>query len=316
MSAHFLIKYIVLSPKEPQAYEQTVSNNWLEKFKEEHKVTPSKQEIKELCNYHRITEKIENNIKLITKKFELKDTLEKILTEATKYEEYFQEASKETGLDKNFIKAYMTAESGCTYFSPNAKSNKGAIGVAQMKLTAAKESGSIRVIRSKSGEILYDERRDPRKAIIGSAKYLKKYVDFYEDPIIAVASYNLGPGNLDSLLKEKRTDIFTILFKNIPETREYTARVITRTKILQEPEKYGLSIGHKQSYEKERRAADEYVTQKDESIYKIFPKPSKQELNKIKYLNPAILNLEQIPEGIIVYLPERIYEAKKVRHVK
>lgn len=272
---------------------------------------PELKALETLCEYHQITKKIVDRVKRTTETPHIKTILENMLAEATKYEEYFKEASEITGLDSDLIKAYITVESGHTRLSHHAVSTKGAIGIAQMLLPAAKETGTIKIIYTKQGEILYDERRDPRKAIIGSAKYLKKYIDFYKDLILGLASYNIGTGTMDKLLNKKNTDIFTILFKNIPETRVYTLEVIARTLILKGLEKYELNIGQKPSYEEQRRASEKYVASKEESIYKILPKPTNIEIETIKYLNPAIIDLKCIPKGVTVYLPERNYEAKK-----
>ncbi len=102
---------------------------------------PSNETIKKLCDYHGIAKKVEDQIQETTGNPYLKTTLEQMLTETTKDEEYFKEASEETGLDPDFIKAYVTSESGHTKLSNHAQSNKGAIGMAQMLITSAKEIG-------------------------------------------------------------------------------------------------------------------------------------------------------------------------------
>ncbi len=265
-----------------------------------------------LCEYHQITKKIVDSVKRTTETQHIKTILENMLTEATKYEEYFKEASEITGLDSDLIKAYITVESGHTRLSHHAVSTKGAIGIAQMMPAAAKETGTIKIIYTKQGEILYDERRDPKKAIIGSAQYLKKYINFYKDLILGLASYNIGTGALDRLLNKKNTDVFAILFKNIPETRTYTLEVIARTLMLKDLGKYGITIEQKPSYEELRKKSEKYTTTKEESVYKILPHLMQHEIKTIQQLNPAILDLKRIPKGVTVYLPERIYEAKKV----
>ncbi|MBM3200316.1 lytic transglycosylase domain-containing protein [Candidatus Woesearchaeota archaeon] len=333
MSAHFLIKNVVLQPKEDPGWsytcaggvctieedEQETKNTAVRPKEPTSKVVIKKQptfqdELKELSEYHQITPLIVNQIKDITASEYSKNTLEQMLSETTKYEEYFRQAASETGLDSALIKAYLTSESGHKNLSPHAKSNKGAIGPAQMLIRAAKESG-LKIIRNENGQIVYDERRDPQKAIVGSAKYLKKYIDFYNDLVIGIASYNFGPGNTNKMMRDKRTDTFSVLFRNVPETRTYTLRVISRALIAKDPHKYEMNIKQKPSYHQQREAADEYTTKKEESIYKIFPNPTRRDLENIKYLNPAILNLEHIPPDVMIYLPERVYEPTRPRRI-
>jgi len=307
---------IIKNPPTPQR-EQTIQNQTIP---QKEQPSPSQivikkqptfqEELKELSEYHGITSRINNKISTIISNQYTKNALEQILSETTKYEEYFRQASSETCLDSALIKAYITSESGHKKLSPHAKSKKGAIGPAQMLIRAAKESG-LKIICNKNGQIIYDERRDPQKAIIGSAKYLKKYMDFYKDTVIGIASYNIGPGNLNKMMKDKKTDRFSTIFENVPETKAYTLRVVSRALMIKDHKKYGLNLEQKPSYEQQRNATYAYKTRKEENIHRIFPKPTKQDLETIKHLNPAILNLDQIPAGVTVYLPKKIYEPNK-----
>lgn len=255
--------------------------------------------LEDWIKYHGVDKEIDRNVRSLTKKAVNKVTMEEILTEATKYEDYFKKASELTGLDKHLIKAYIMAESGHKWFAINSRSTTGAVGPAQMFPAAARESG-LKIIKTKRGEILYDERRDPEKAIIGSAKYLKKNI-FNGDIILGLARYNAGPGIVKYRIREKKTKVFTKLFRR-GETREYIVRVLSRMKIAKDPEKYGLKVGKKPLYSDIRKDAEMHTIKEGETLYRLAKKYNTT-LDLIKKSNPALINLHRVPVGIDVYMP-------------
>jgi hypothetical protein len=256
--------------------------------------------LKVLCSYHEIDEKIEKNIVDLTTIPGLKITLESILSEATKYDNYFEEAARLTGLDKNLIKSYIIVESGYTNFSPKAESHKGAIGPAQM-LEQAARGGGLKIIKNKNGEILYDERRDIEKAITGSAKFIKLFVE-QNDIILGLASYNAGPNAVQGRIQRKKTNVLAKLFSKW-ETEYYTINVLSRMYILKNPEGYSLNIENRPSHSEMRKNAKIHTMKKGETINTLLMK-----YDTSKYLieksNPAIVDLNKIPTGINVYVPE------------
>lgn len=264
----------------------------IEKFKIDH--------LRVQCNYHEIGKKIDSNITDLTTVPALKVTLESILSEATRYDDYFEKAALITGLDKNLIKSYIMVESGYTNFSPNAKSHKKAIGPAQM-LEQAARGGGLKIIKDKTGKILYDERRDIEKAIIGSAKFIEPYVKQY-DPILGLASYNAGPNAVERRIQKKKTNVVTKLFPKW-ETEYYIINVISRIHILKSPENYQLKIEKKPLHSEMRKNAKIHTMKKGETVNTLLMK-----YDTSKYLieksNPAIININRIPTGIDVYVPE------------
>lgn len=252
------------------------------------------------CNYHEIDGKIEKNIADITTIPELKIMLESILSEATKYDDYFEEAARLTGLDKNLIKSYIIVESGYTNFSPRAESHKGAIGPAQM-LEQAARGGGLKIIKDKNGEILYDERRDIEKAIIGSAKFIKPYVE-QNDIILGLASYNAGPNAVQGRIQRKKTDVFTKLFPKW-ETEYYTINVLSRVYVLKNIEIYPLNINKKSLHSEIRKNAKIHTLKKGETIHSLLMKYDTSRY-LIEKSNPSIIDFEKIPAGIDVYVPE------------
>lgn len=251
-----------------------------------------------LYKHHGIDKELERQMKRLTQQPKNKATIEDILTQATKYDDYFEKASQLTGLDKNLIKAYITTESGHKNFSPYSMSKSGAVGPAQMMEKAARESG-LKIIKNKKGQIVYDQRRDP-EAIISSAEYLKKYMN--GDIILGLACYNAGPGTVEKLIKKKQSDVFAKLFKS-GETREYVLKALSRMEVLKNPGAYGLNIGKKPLHSDMRKNARLHTLKKGETIHNLTRTYPNTTFDAIKKSNPAIVNYDHLPHGIKVYVP-------------
>lgn len=85
------------------------------------------------------------------------------------------------GLDPNIFVRQIQQESG---FNPEAKSPKGALGLAQLMPGTALDMGVMRV--------------DPMQNLEGGAKYMRMLLDRYNgDYRLALAAYNAGMGNVD-----------------------------------------------------------------------------------------------------------------------
>lgn len=259
------------------------------------------ESLEDWIKYHGVGKEIDRNVRSLTKKAVNKVTMEQILTEATRYDDYFEKAAEIVNLDKNLIKAYIMAESGHKWFAINSRSTTGAVGPAQMFPPAAREVG-LKIIKTERGEMLYDERRDPEKAIIGSAKYLKKNI-FNDDIILGLARYNAGPGMVRYRIKKKGTKVFTKLFRR-GETRNYISRVLSRMKIVEDPKKYGLKVGKKPLYSDIRKDAEMHTIKEGETLYSLT-KEYNTTLDLIRKSNPALINLNRVPVGIDVYMPNK-----------
>lgn len=122
------------------------------------------------------------------------------------FQNSFQRASKESGIDVSLLYSIARAESG---FNSRALSPKGAGGVMQLMPATAAGLG-------------VKNNFDPEQNIRGGAKYFKSLMDKYggnQDK--ALAGYNMGPGNLDKWMK---THEFKV--DDLPkETREYVRKV-------------------------------------------------------------------------------------------
>jgi soluble lytic murein transglycosylase-like protein len=73
----------------------------------------------------------------------------------------------------------------------DAVSSKGAVGLGQLMIPAAKEMG-----------LTPEDRTDPNKNIPASIGYFKKQLNTFNDPQTALAAYNFGPGNVQKHLAQ------------------------------------------------------------------------------------------------------------------
>lgn len=112
---------------------------------------------------------------------------------------FIHAAATEHGVDPFLIKAIIKAESN---FHPTAVSPKGAQGLMQLMPATAKD-------------LQVADPFDPQANITGGTKYLRSLLDSYSGDVpLSLAAYNAGPGNVKKAVP------------NIPETREYVAKVL------------------------------------------------------------------------------------------
>lgn len=120
------------------------------------------------------------------------------------FQQGFNRAAQETGLDPALLLAVVMEESGG---QPNAVSHKGAQGLMQLMPETAQEVGVV-------------DSHDPEQNLLGGARYLAKMINRYDGRLdVALAAYNAGPGNVDKAGGQ---------IPNFPETRQYVERVGAR----------------------------------------------------------------------------------------
>jgi len=125
-------------------------------------------------------------------------------------------------------------------FKPSALSRAKAKGVWQFMQGTARENG----LRH---DWFVDERADPDKATAAAARYLQTLQGMFDgDWLLALASYNGGPGRIQRAIRRARPDDFWALAKRkrlLPrETREYVPMILAAIIIARNPAEYGFDV--------------------------------------------------------------------------
>ena len=104
-----------------------------------------------------------------------------------KYEEAVIKEAQRLGVDPSLALHVLYKETGNLKNPETAKSGAGALGVMQLMPKTAKGLGV--------------DPLNPEENIRGGVTYLKQMYDKYQDPTLALAAYNAGPGRVDKALK-------------------------------------------------------------------------------------------------------------------
>jgi membrane-bound lytic murein transglycosylase D len=126
-------------------------------------------------------------------------------------------------------------------FNPDAQSPAQASGIWQFipptgRLYGLKQNG------------WYDGRRDVVESTQAATAFLKQLSNnFNNDWLLALASYNAGPGNIRNAIdrnqdKGRPTDFWSLDLNN--ETSSYVPKLLAVAKIFGNPEKYNVNLQH------------------------------------------------------------------------
>lgn len=110
--------------------------------------------------------------------------------------------------------------------NPNAVSPAGASGLWQFMYS----TGKMYDLRVNS---IVDDRKDPIKASVAAAKYLKDLYNIYNDWELALAAYNCGPGNINKAIRRSGKTTFWGIYDYLPrETRGYVPSYIAACYVM------------------------------------------------------------------------------------
>ena len=107
-----------------------------------------------------------------------------------KYEDAVVKEAQRLGVDPQLALHVLYKETGNLKNPETARSKAGALGVMQLMPRTAKELGV--------------DPMNPEENIRGGVVYLKKMVDQFNDPTLALAAYNAGPGRVNQVLRSGR----------------------------------------------------------------------------------------------------------------
>jgi soluble lytic murein transglycosylase len=122
-----------------------------------------------------------------------------------------------------------------TEFDPEAVSSAGAMGMMQVMLSAAKGSAKAAGLRYRPGDLLIDPGYNIQ---LGMVQFAGVYARAEGSLVLAIASYNAGPGNVRKWLtangdpRDGKVDVLDWV-EQIPfgETRNYVERVIENMEV-------------------------------------------------------------------------------------
>jgi hypothetical protein len=107
-----------------------------------------------------------------------------------KYEDAVVKEAQRLGVDPKLALHVLYKETGNLKNPETARSKAGAIGVMQLMPKTAKGLGV--------------DPMNPEENIRGGITYLKQMMDQFNDPTLALAAYNAGPGRVNQILRSGR----------------------------------------------------------------------------------------------------------------
>ncbi len=129
------------------------------------------------------------------------------------------------------IKYLSIIESG---LNPHARSRCGAVGAWQFMPATAR-------IFDLKMDYNVDERRSLDKSTRAACTYLKQMFNQYDDWLVALASYNCGPGNVRKAMRLSGSKDFWGIYKYLPrETQNYVPKFIAMTYLMNFYDEYGI----------------------------------------------------------------------------
>src|SRR5438309_4501645 len=221
----------------------------------------------------------------------------KWLSRSTRYIPMMRKVLEREGLPLDLVYLAMI-ESG---FSAYAYSFAKAAGPWQFVVGTSSRYGLLT-------DFWVDERRDPAKATVAAAKYLKDLkARFHGDWYLAWAGYNAGEGKISrAIRKEKTTDFCRMMGKGRTlraETKHYVPKLIAAALIAKHPERFGFHVDYEQP-----RAAEE-VRVPDATDLHVVAKAADITFDDVRELNPELRRFCTPRGGYTLRLPQATRES-------
>lgn len=163
------------------------------------------------------------------------DYMERVLERAKPFLRHIQLEVETRGMPLELVLLPIVESA----FDPFAYSHGRAAGIWQFIPGTAKMFGLKQTW-------WYDGRRDVLASTEAALTYLERLVQRFDgDWLLALASYNTGPGNVSSAVRRnqnagKPADFWSLRLPR--ETRDYVPRLIALAKVVSAPQDYGLTL--------------------------------------------------------------------------
>ena len=220
-----------------------------------------------------------------------RSTFERWLKRSGKYMELFRTVLQKEGLPPDLVHLVFV-ESG---FNLNAKSYASAVGPWQFMKATSKLFG-LNVNQ------WVDERKDPEKATVAAARYLKHLYGIFGDWPLALASYNAGEGTVLRAIKRQGTTNYWDL-KLPQQTEDYVPQFMAALAITRDPVRYGFS-----EVELDDPLRFDEIALKGAVDLRAIARLAGCTVDELKELNPAVRNLSVRGDGGVTTL--RVPEGK------
>ena len=221
----------------------------------------------------------------------------KWLARSTRFMPLMRGILEKQGLPLDLVYLSMI-ESG---FSTYAYSFAKAAGLWQFVVGTSKRYGL-------HTDFWVDERRDPVKATVAAAQYLKELQDrFHGDWYLAWAGYNAGEGRVDRAIRRESTrDFWRMMSKGRTlraETKHYVPKLIAAALIAKHPERFGFKVDYEPAWD-----VDEvYIP--DATDLHVVAKTAGISIDQVRELNPELRRFCTPPGGWTIRLPKGTKEA-------
>lgn len=234
-----------------------------------------------------------------------RSVFERWLKRSGRYVDLFRTVLKKEGLPPDLVHLVFV-ESG---FNLYARSTSAAVGPWQFLRSTGRLFGL-------TVNQWVDERRDPEKATVAAARYLKHLYAIFGDWPLALASYNAGEGTVLRAIKRQGTTNYWDL--RLPrQTEEYVPQFMAVLTISRDPEKYGFD-----SVVLDDPMEFDEVAFKGAIDLRALSKLADCTTEELKVLNPAVLKTSargagdvttlRVPRGKGEVLMGRLQEGAKL----